>query len=101
MHKLKYLPLAQRDLRYIIDYIAVTLKAPKAAMDLVDELDSSISRLQQFPYSCRVYQLIESLEAEYRMLPVKNYLVFYVVTEHEVEVYRLVYAKMNLEKLII
>jgi plasmid stabilization system protein ParE len=34
-----------------------------------------------------------------RMLPVKNYLVFYVVTEHEVEIHRIIYAKMNLEKL--
>ncbi|MDK2836698.1 MAG: toxin ParE1/3/4 [Thermosediminibacterales bacterium] len=100
MHKVKYLPLAQKDLRNIIDYITDTLKAPKAAMDLVDALDSSISRLAQFPYSCRVYQPIQLLEAEYRILPVKNYLVFYVVTEHEVEIHRILYAKMNIEKFI-
>lgn len=100
MHKLKYLPLAQKDLRNITSYIADYLKAPKAAMDLVDVLDNSISRLQQFPYSCKVYQAIEPLEAEYRMLPVKNYLVFYVVTEHDLEIHRIIYAKMNLEKLI-
>lgn len=100
MHKVKYLPLAQKDLRIIIDYIADTLKAPKAAMDLVDALDTSISRLAQFPYSCRVYQPIQPLEAEYRILPVKKYLVFYVVTEHEVEIQRILYAKMNIEKFI-
>ena len=33
MYKLKYLPLAQKD---ITSYIADNLKAPKAAMDLVD-----------------------------------------------------------------
>ncbi|OLN32593.1 hypothetical protein DSOL_1631 [Desulfosporosinus metallidurans] len=97
---MNYLPLAQKDLRNITSYIADYLKAPKAAMDLVDVLDSSISRLQQFPYSCKVYQAIEPLEPEYRMLPVKNYLVFYVVTEHDVEIHRIIYAKMNLEKLI-
>ncbi|MHB1652711.1 MAG: type II toxin-antitoxin system RelE/ParE family toxin [Desulfitobacteriaceae bacterium] len=100
MCKLKYLPLAQKDLRDITSYIADNLKAPKAALDLVDTLDNSISRLQQFPYSCKVYQAIEALEAEYRMLSVKNYLVFYVVIEHQVEIHRIVYAKMNLEKLI-
>jgi len=47
-----------------------------------------------------VYQAIEPLEAEYRMLPVENYLVFYVVTEHGLEIHRIIYAKMNLEKLI-
>ena len=100
MHKLKYLPLAQKDLRDIISYIADKLKAPKAALDLVDDLDNSISRLQQFPYSCKLYQAIEPLESEYRMLPVKNYIVFYVVTEHEVEIHRIIYAKMNFVNLI-
>lgn len=100
MYKLKYLPLAQKDLRDIISYISDILKAPKAAMDLVDTLDNSIYRLQQFPYSCKVYQPMEPLEAEYRMLPVNNYLVFYIVTEHEVEIHRIVYAKMNTEYFI-
>ena len=100
MHKIKYLTLALKDLRDITDYITDTLKAPKTAMDLVDTLDISISRLQQFPYSCKVYQPIQSLEAEYRMLTVNNYLAFYVVTEYEVEIHRIIYAKMNLEEII-
>lgn len=100
MHKLKYLPLAQKDLREITDYIADILKAPRAAVDLVDALDNSISRIQQFPYSSKVYQAIKPPDAEYRMLPVKNYLVFYVVNELEVEIHRIIYAKMNPEKLI-
>ena len=100
MHKLKYLPLAQNDLRNIASYIADTLKAPKAAMDLVDALDNSISRLQHFPFSCKLYQAIESLKSEYRILPIKNYLVFYVANEHEVEIHTIIYAKMNLETLI-
>jgi plasmid stabilization system protein ParE len=81
-------------------HIADNLKTPKAAIDFVDSLDNSISRLQQFPYSCKLYQSQESLEAEYRLLSVKNYLVFYIVTENEVEIHRIVYAKMNLEKLV-
>lgn len=98
-YKTIYLPVAINDLRGILDYITVNLKDPKAAMDLVDTIEKSISRLQQFPYSCRVYQTIHYTEYEYRMLPVKNYLVFYVVTEHEVEIHRIVYAKMVLGKL--
>jgi len=100
MYKLRYLPLARKDLREITGYITYKLKAPKAAMDLVDSIDDSICRLQQFPYSCKVYQPIEALEAEYRILPVKNYLIFYVVTEYEVEIHRIVYAKMDIKNLI-
>ncbi|PKM95151.1 MAG: type II toxin-antitoxin system RelE/ParE family toxin [Firmicutes bacterium HGW-Firmicutes-1] len=77
MYSLRYLSLAQKDLMNIVNYISDTLKNPMAALDLVNVLDHSISRLTQFPFSCRVYQLDNYLEVEYRLLPV-NYLVFYV-----------------------
>jgi plasmid stabilization system protein ParE len=100
MHDIRYLPLASRDLSNIVSYVADELKAPNAAMDLINELDTFISRLAQFPYSCRVYQPEKSLKNEYRILPVKNYLVFYVVKEDVVEIHRVIYAKMNLTKII-
>lgn len=100
MYELKYLPLAKKDLHGIIYYITNILKAPKSAIDLLDDLESSIFRLLQFPYSCKIYQSVELLESEYRMLSVKNYIVFYVVIEHIVEIHRIVYARMDFEKLI-
>jgi len=99
-YEIKYLPLASRDLSNIVSYIADELRAPKAAMDLIDELYTSISRLAQFPYSCRVYQYEKFLENEYIVLPVKNYLVFYVVKERVVEIHRIIYAKVNLGNFI-
>ena len=100
MYKLKYLPLAVTDLHESTSHIADTLKVPQAAMDLLDTLDNSISRLQQFPYSCKIYQAEEPIETEYRMLSVKNYLVFYVVTENTVEIHRIIYARMDYNKFI-
>ncbi len=100
MYELKYLPIALKDLHEIINYIANILKAPHAAMGLLDEFDKSLSRLQEFPYSNKIYLPVEELETEYRMLPVKNYLVFYVVTETTVEIHRFVNGKMDYEKLI-
>lgn len=100
MFEIRYLPLARKDLTDATTYISDHLKAPKAAMDLLDALDKSISRLEQFPYSCKVYQPIKVLEDEYRLLPVKNYAVFYVVKEQIVEIHRIIYAKMNLIKVI-
>jgi len=92
--------LAQQDLWDITSYIAGNLKIPKAVMDFIYALDNSISSLRQFPYSFKLYQPIESIDSEYRILPVKNYLVFYIVIEHVVEIHRIVYAKMNPEKII-
>jgi len=100
MYKLSYLPLANRDIADTISYIADGLLAQKAALDLLDALDKSISRLKDFPYFCRVYQPVKPLEQEYRIMPVKNYAVFYTVDEQKklVEVTRVIYAKRDLDK---
>lgn len=100
MYRLSYLPVANRDIADAVNYIAETLAAPKAALDLLNALDESISRLTDFPYSCRVYQPVKPLEGEYRLLPVKSYAVVYTVNEQEklVEIYRVIYAKRDLGK---
>ena len=102
MYKLSYLTVANRDIANTVHYIAETLFSPKAALDLLDALDKSISRLKQFPYSCRVYQPVKPLENEYRILIVKNYAVFYTVNEQEklVEIYRVIYARRDFDKLL-
>ena len=46
IYKLKYLPLALKDLRETTDYIANTLKSPKAALDLLDESILSNSHVE-------------------------------------------------------
>jgi len=100
MYEIRYLPLARKDLLDISNYIADNLKAPKAAIHLLDALDKAIPRLENFPYLCSSYHPIQSLEDEYRLLPVNNYAVLYVVTENMVEIRRIVYAKMDLTKII-
>lgn len=100
MYEISYLPLARKDLMDIATYIADQLNAPKAAMDLLNTLDKSISRLKQFPFSCKVYQPIKDLQSEYRLLPVNNYAVLYIVTGQVVEIHRIIYAKMDLSKMM-
>ncbi|BAQ10174.1 plasmid stabilization system [Bacillus sp. OxB-1] len=101
MYEIKYLPIAVDDLRAIADYITDTLKAPEAAMDLMDAIHKAVISIQQFPYSRRVYSPIQSLENEYRLLPVKNYAVFYTVKGQVVEIHRMIYAKRDLTKGVI
>jgi len=76
MYKIEYLPRANKDLSEIVDYLATVLCNKKAALDFIDALDHSVSRLQLFPYSCKIYQSLSLLNPEHRFLPVKNYLVF-------------------------
>lgn len=100
MYKLNYLPLARQDVFEIVLYISDHLKDAKAATGLVDALDKSIARLQQFPFSCKVYQTSIPFVEEYRSLIVKNYMVFYVIKEDIVEIHRVIYSKMNIESII-
>ncbi|MEO1814553.1 MAG: type II toxin-antitoxin system RelE/ParE family toxin [Acetobacterium sp.] len=102
MVKITYLPIAQKDLQEILLYIADQLKAPQAAVDLMESLEQAIAMLDQFPYAHQIYPLIKPLKAEYRLLSVKNYVVLYVVKEPEkiVEIQRILYAKMNFSKTV-
>jgi len=99
-YKILYLKLAQSDLLDITDYIINKLYAPQAAIDLLDRLDEGISRLRQFPYSGHLYKSNKKFEDDIRMLIINNFLVFYVVYDHTVEVRRILYGKRNYEGLL-
>ena len=49
MNKIVYLPIARQDIEDIIHYIAYTLCAPKAALDLLDSLECAIIKTLDFP----------------------------------------------------
>jgi addiction module RelE/StbE family toxin len=100
MIEIKYLPSFQQELDAIVEYITFTLEAPKAALNLLDELDESINNLKEFPLAHRLYRPIKPIATEYRILTVKNYLVFYVVLGDIVEIHRIIYKKRNLSQLI-
>ena len=74
MHKIVYLPKARQDISDIVRYIAYNLHAPKAARDLLDSIDAAISLTAEFPQ-------------------------IYVILDDVIEIRRVVYAKMNLDKL--
>ena len=100
MPELKYLPSFQQELNAIVEYITFTLEAPVAALNLLDELEKSIGDLKQFPLAHRLYRPIKPIPTQYRVLTVKNYLVFYVVLEGVIEIHRIIYKKRDLSQLV-
>ena len=98
-YKLVYLSKADGDLREIVTYIAVELAAPAAANRFLDQLQQAISQLMIFPYAHPVYRGEVSTEPlEFRRLVVGSYLVFYYVTNEEVVVARVLYAKRDVQE---
>jgi addiction module RelE/StbE family toxin len=99
-YNLQYLPRFQKDLEEITNYITFTLEAPRAALDLAQAAKAACARLCDFPFAHHRFIPKKPLKHEYRMLPVKNFVVFYTVIDNAVFVHRMLYGKRNFSALL-
>jgi len=97
-YSIDYLSIAVQDLTEIIDYIKID--DPQAAMNLIDNIDESISKLEFFPHMGIVPKDIRLQSLGYRMLIIQNYLVFYIVLDGIVEIHRIVSGKRKFNYLL-
>jgi addiction module RelE/StbE family toxin len=93
---------AERDLTDICKYIAEKLHSPGAALAFLDDVEKRVSALDDMPYK---YALVSDKRLAImgiRKIPVKNYLVFYLVDEEKqsVAVVRVLYGRRNWSCLI-
>lgn len=70
---------ANADLRKIYEYIAFELLSPDNAAGQLDRLEKNIIGLEQFPEKYRVYEKEPWHSRGIRVMPVDNYLVFYIL----------------------
>lgn len=82
--KIEYLPIARQDLEEILAYIMKDNK--DVALGLLDEIDQKISKLAQFPYIGAVPKDERLEKLGYRMLVIRQYLVFYVNKDNIIEI---------------
>lgn len=69
---------AEADLRSIFRYIAGELMSPQPASDQLERLEQSIMKLDQLPERFRTYQKEPWQSRGLRVMPVDNYVVFYL-----------------------
>jgi addiction module RelE/StbE family toxin len=94
-YKIEYLPSSAKDLTEIVDYIKID--SPQSALNFLDKIDESISRLEQFPFIGVIPNDIRLQSLGYRILLIDNYLVFYVVFDDIVEIRRIISGKRKYE----
>ena len=94
-YKIEYLPSSAKDLTEIVDYIKID--SPQSALNFLDKIDESISRLEQFPFIGVIPKDIRLQSLGYRILIIDNYLVFYVVFDDIVEIRRIISGKRKYE----
>ena len=91
---------AENDLRSIFEYIAFELQSPQNATGQLDRLEQSIMSLDQMPERFRVYEKEPWHSRNLRIMPVDNYLVFYIPNHREltVKVMRVMYGGRDIPK---
>lgn len=78
---------AYRDLEDIYTYIAENLLEPGTALNIADELESTIFSLEQLPERGAIRRVGVYANGDYRQLFVKNYVIIYRVLKRKKEVH--------------
>ena len=97
-YRIEYLPLAERDLADIVDYIA--RDRPHNARAFLDRLDRTVGRLASFPRSGKAPNDERLRRLGYRLLIVDGYLVFYVIAGTAVQIRRVIHGARRYDFLL-
>lgn len=91
---------AKQDLEGIYEYIAYALCVPDTAHRIYQEIIQCVRSLKSMPERYPLYQEEPWHSQGVRFVPVKSYLVFYVVNSQKniVSILRILYAGMNLRR---
>lgn len=100
IYQIRYLPLFNKDLNNIIDYMIYTLRNETAATNFISELEKSIKQRAYNPQSYEKYKSTKKRRNTYYRIYVKNFTVFYTVRDDVMEVRRLLYSKRNFHKIV-
>lgn len=91
---------ADADLRGIYEYIAYELLSPDNAVGQLDRLEEKIIALEKFPDRYREYENEPWKSRGLRIMPVDNFLVFYIPDKETavVTIIRVMYAGRDVDK---
>ena len=95
---IRYLPIFRNDLNEAVNYIRNTLQNPKAANDLVDDIEKAILQRSENPDAFERYRSLKERRFPYYRIYVKNFVIYYVVIPGQVktmEMRRFLYNRRN------
>lgn len=97
LYTVKTTSQAEEQIQEIIHYIAHELKAPDAALHLLDTLEASFVSLTQFPQRVALVEEEPWRNNGIHRLPVKNFLVYFWIDEDNmnVQVTAVIYDKRD------
>ena len=97
MNKTKYsvliFPKAENDLKETKTYFEEILKTPSKT--LFEKFFNEIDNLEENPYRYPLLKDPHLNQLGYRIIPIDNFLVFFIVHEKEVQIHRFLYGRRN------
>ena len=91
-------PSAQKDLNEIKSYLTNVLKTSSSS--IFEKILEQVKILKTHPFTYSVHQDSLVKLIGYRVIPIGNYLMFYVVKSNVVQIHRILYAKRNYLRLL-
>ena len=82
-YRIQLTPIAECDITAIGDYIAYGVSSPRISNKLIKSISKSIKSLKIFPYKYSLVQNVQLSANGIRCMPVKNYYVFYKISEEK------------------
>ena len=93
---------AEDDLRDIVQYISSQLNAPVTAINMLDALNVAISKLETNALHYSLVRDDRLAALGYRLMVVKNYLVFFIVNEKNcfVDIDRILHGRRDWQNIL-
>lgn len=100
-YNIKLTRAAEEDLSSIFEYIAFSLGSPQNAVGQLSRLEQGVASLDHLPERFRLYEKEPWTSRGLRIMPVDNYLVFYIpdVMAETVTVLRILYGGRDTDRL--
>ncbi len=99
-YNIKYLPIFERDLDNVIEYILYKLNNKNAALSLLNNVEKAIIQRAKNPTAYEKYNSIKERRYPYYRIYIGNFIIFYVVIGNTMELRRFIYGKRNTTKII-
>ncbi len=92
-YQVRIYPSAENDLIEIKDYFINKLKI--SPNNLFEKFYKSIDTLEENPFLFPLLKDAFLNQLGYRMVPIDNFLLFYIIENNEIQIHRFLYGKRN------
>ena len=95
-------PEAVKDINGIYEYITVSLGEKEIAVNMINFIEKNILSLDEMPGRYKIYESEPWKSRGVHIMPVKKYLVFYVVDDNEkaVNIFRVIYGSRDIDNVL-